>query len=194
MTLITLQDGKVVLRDGKVGTEQACCCEPPCECSRYSGSRLVHPDCEIDYISFDVEFVFPTCTGNIVQGTVVLTDTDGLNSGQAAIVVNNAAAGCDYNVRANLFCGSWSNASFSPDPFDIRWGLTVEVEGNTCCFFICDFFGSFSPQFPMGTETRNGQCCPAAISGTLIATEVNSGNQPCPGWEIRVKNMTVVLL
>ena len=31
MTLITLQDGKIVLRDGKVGTEQACCCEgcPP---------------------------------------------------------------------------------------------------------------------------------------------------------------------
>jgi hypothetical protein len=28
MTLITLQDGKIVLRDGKVGTEQACCCEP----------------------------------------------------------------------------------------------------------------------------------------------------------------------
>lgn len=26
MTRITLQDGKVVLRDGKVGTEQACCC------------------------------------------------------------------------------------------------------------------------------------------------------------------------
>jgi hypothetical protein len=26
MTQITLQDGKIVLRDGKVGTEQACCC------------------------------------------------------------------------------------------------------------------------------------------------------------------------
>jgi hypothetical protein len=26
MTLITLQDGKIVLRDGKVGTEEACCC------------------------------------------------------------------------------------------------------------------------------------------------------------------------
>jgi hypothetical protein len=26
VTLITLQEGKLVLRDGKVGTEQACCC------------------------------------------------------------------------------------------------------------------------------------------------------------------------
>ena len=30
MTAITLQDGKIVLRDGKVGTEQACCCGGPC--------------------------------------------------------------------------------------------------------------------------------------------------------------------
>jgi len=30
MTLITLQDGKVVLRDGAVGTEQACCCGGNC--------------------------------------------------------------------------------------------------------------------------------------------------------------------
>jgi hypothetical protein len=30
MTLITFQDGKPVLRDGKVGTEQECCCCDPC--------------------------------------------------------------------------------------------------------------------------------------------------------------------
>ena len=34
MTQITFQDGKVVLRDGRVGTEQACCCAagPCCVC------------------------------------------------------------------------------------------------------------------------------------------------------------------
>jgi hypothetical protein len=26
MTKITIQDGKIVMRDGKVGTEQECCC------------------------------------------------------------------------------------------------------------------------------------------------------------------------
>jgi hypothetical protein len=31
VTRITLQDGKIVLRDGKVGTEEACCCGA-CEC------------------------------------------------------------------------------------------------------------------------------------------------------------------
>jgi hypothetical protein len=32
MTLITIQDGKIVVRDGRVGTEQACCCgdQGPC--------------------------------------------------------------------------------------------------------------------------------------------------------------------
>jgi len=35
MTLITFQDGKPVLRDGKVGTEQACCCG---ECLVFFGS------------------------------------------------------------------------------------------------------------------------------------------------------------
>jgi hypothetical protein len=30
MTAITVQDGAVVVRDGKVGTEAACCCEPGC--------------------------------------------------------------------------------------------------------------------------------------------------------------------
>jgi len=28
MTLITFQDGKPIMRDGKVGTEQGCCCQP----------------------------------------------------------------------------------------------------------------------------------------------------------------------
>jgi len=33
MTLITFSDGKVVLRDGKAGTETSCCCEgTPCTC------------------------------------------------------------------------------------------------------------------------------------------------------------------
>lgn len=32
MTLITVQGDKIVLRDGKVGTEQECCCERECEC------------------------------------------------------------------------------------------------------------------------------------------------------------------
>ena len=55
MTRITLQDGKIVLRDGKVGTEQACCCDDePCVC----------PPCSDDF-SFSVTWAGLTATTNI---------------------------------------------------------------------------------------------------------------------------------
>jgi hypothetical protein len=42
VTRITLQDGKIVLRDGKIGTEQACCCDLP-ECCEYcEGTATVY--------------------------------------------------------------------------------------------------------------------------------------------------------
>ena len=56
MTLITLQDGKIVLRDGKVGTEQACCCDQGC-CAQVMWHR-VHGECSNlpdDYLDFDVD-------------------------------------------------------------------------------------------------------------------------------------------
>jgi hypothetical protein len=37
VTLITLQEGKLVLRDGAIGTEQACCCGECPECPFSSG-------------------------------------------------------------------------------------------------------------------------------------------------------------
>jgi hypothetical protein len=36
MTLITFQDGGPILTDGKIGTEQACCCDD-CACPDFSG-------------------------------------------------------------------------------------------------------------------------------------------------------------
>lgn len=39
MTLITFSNGNVVMRDGKVGTEQACCCQA-CECRLWYGLYL----------------------------------------------------------------------------------------------------------------------------------------------------------
>ena len=35
MTSLTVQDGKLVVRDGKLGTEQACCCDTPGACCIY---------------------------------------------------------------------------------------------------------------------------------------------------------------
>lgn len=192
MTLITVQDGKVVLRDGKVGTEQACCCELPCSCLQYSNEVLVDPACGIDYIAFDVELFFPECTNNVLQDTVVLSDTAGLNSGLAVLSVHDPDANCDYDVLANLFCGSFTNQFGT---FSSRWSVNVFVLAGTCCGgLLCAGFSGFSPHFPIGTNTEENVCCPAAITGELTATEVQDGFQPCPGWYIKISNMTVVLL
>jgi hypothetical protein len=48
VTRITLQDGKIVIRDGKVGTEEACCCG---ECE-FVGCRIYYSS----GTAFDYEF------------------------------------------------------------------------------------------------------------------------------------------
>ena len=40
MTLITFQNGKPVMRDGKVGTGQGCCCDGCCECACPGGFQV----------------------------------------------------------------------------------------------------------------------------------------------------------
>jgi hypothetical protein len=49
MTSITIQDGKLVLRDGAIGTEQACCCGVPGGCE---GCAL---QCEVVFLRDGVE-------------------------------------------------------------------------------------------------------------------------------------------
>jgi hypothetical protein len=52
MTLITFQDGKPVLRDGKVGTEQECCCGGgECDCTLCTGGSV---DYELDGVTLNV--------------------------------------------------------------------------------------------------------------------------------------------
>lgn len=53
MTLITFQDGKAVFRNGKVGSEQECCCQQPCLCT----------DCP-DELGFTITF-YNTKNGNL---------------------------------------------------------------------------------------------------------------------------------
>jgi hypothetical protein len=189
MTLITFEDGKAVLRDGKVGTEQACCCEEPCAC-QYGDL----PDCDIDYIAFDYSFLFPDCTGNRISGTITLNSGNNFYSG--ILDVNDAAAACDYQISALLGCvTSWRNDSFTPSQYILRWGITFDVFAHSCCQgVLCPILSSAGITFPLGTSTANGTCCPYPFSGALVGTELANGSQPCPGWDITLSNMTVVLL
>lgn len=62
MTLITFQDGKPVLRDGKVGTEQACCCGE-CGCALREGHSIV-----VAVDGQDVTADWPGCASGICYG------------------------------------------------------------------------------------------------------------------------------
>ena len=56
MTVIRLQDGKPIVEDGKVGTEQECCCEEQGCCEKVTWHR-VHGECnnlEDDFVTVDV--------------------------------------------------------------------------------------------------------------------------------------------
>jgi hypothetical protein len=113
VTRITFQDGKVVLRDGKVGTEEACCC---CSC----------PPCS-DTFSFSVELGGLTATTNFCS--------DGGYTGQAfdfedGFVLLAVSAGCDegnWILSADL-CYQVAGCSLS-----VRYEATVDcanVDGD----------------------------------------------------------------
>jgi hypothetical protein len=57
MTLITFEDGKVVFRDGAVGTEQACCCTPS-ECEDDEDCPLACPPGKVEVECFGQRFCF----------------------------------------------------------------------------------------------------------------------------------------
>lgn len=58
MTLITFEDGKAVMKDGTIGTEQACCCDRPC-----SGPCEENEDCEEGCCCCDGECASDPCVG-----------------------------------------------------------------------------------------------------------------------------------
>jgi hypothetical protein len=66
VTRITLQDGKIVLRDGKVGTEEACCCEQQCDCSSAGFEPAIASDAERGLVWLE----FSACIGDGAVGTV----------------------------------------------------------------------------------------------------------------------------
>jgi hypothetical protein len=71
MTQITFQDGKVVFRDGAVGTEQACCCK------KCSGPCEGDEDCAPGCVCVDGECVECNCVVFASQQIDYCTQVDG---------------------------------------------------------------------------------------------------------------------
>lgn len=85
MTLITLQDGKVVVRDGKVGTEEACCCEQESFCE-----------------------LSPAATQKLKDTTIKLTFSGFTNSGSVGEISEDECEDCFNSVDAAGALDAWA--------------------------------------------------------------------------------------
>ena len=140
MTLITFEDGKAVFRDGKVGTEQACCCQGCCcvdgepvpgitsreECEECTGTFICRETQQPDENGECPEgwtFVFAGL-GSYCQRDTVVDSCENCN-GQCFYETEGACGvwlenGCDSEAPdcdAEELCVSFSQTTFDvPDP------------------------------------------------------------------------------
>ena len=178
MTLIAFQDGKPILTDGKVGTEQACCCvegEEPCSCG------FVLPEgCEVDYIAVTLEFRFNNCGNGLATQEFILNDENDFGLWVDPLLDEN---GNVFQANVSLQC--------SGGQYRISW--IVIATGQTC-FYICDesqgFIAGLARGFPIITQTYKGFCCPVAID----SYEWDGEDGLCPGAYIAVTDITIVLV
>lgn len=133
MTLITFQDGKPVLRDGKVGTEQACCCG---ECLVFFGSPTFYgyepgdwgpPSCYHAILSKVVELLQDAgWTAELDESTIVI------NGAEYVSGIVRASCGCCFK------CDDWvpivsdtnENGRLADQP-DGRWCNIADFDPHT---------------------------------------------------------------
>lgn len=138
MTTVTVQDGKVVLRDGKVGTEAACCCE-------------VCDVCFVDFSgTYDFEFT-GTCNGNAVNYTGQLYNGFYSSAGVTATLACTEIAACSVgNAVAGLF--------MAVDDGTCVWEYVLPGDAFAAC--------PSAQITPEGTYTLDN--CGDNITGTLV--------------------------
>lgn len=170
MTLITWQDGQPVFRDGKIGTEQDCCCS--CECA--AGDSLTGKT-----ISCTATLTLPNVPGDCPAGTYTVTfqllwDAGLLNyQGCAAVDFGGGIFG---RVVALLVC---DGETYGPPA---RWTSVCDFSTNGDCDFqngtcqIGGFLGFFNPFAGANQHTSStidGVCVPNANTFTRTDPDLN---------------------
>jgi len=133
VTRITLQDGKILLRDGKIGTEEACCCDScfcPTEClpgfgvrlnfgGRYSVVSDNGPECFFGFGSSRASYRY----------SASISRNGGFRS--------KSCAGDDdwgfYDIGVVLSC-----ALVDPDTGRSRWQIVFGFDGESCTEGVLD--------------------------------------------------------
>ena len=139
MTTIAFQDGKVVMRDGKVGTEQACCCEegPLGACCGWVCdyvAEIIWPDIENpeDIPAIDTPegwILMPGGVPGVGQYRKVINGEENCNDPEVvAAKVTELQAELDAIVAGQ---GGFSQVSLDPDVSG-QGCLPIEVPEQTC--------------------------------------------------------------
>ena len=109
MTQITFQDGKPVLRDGKVGTGQGCCCNNPACCQHYCNKMCCN----------QIKWVVPGYTDSF--------DTVGTNC-RAGLIVPELG----LEIRVLVRCSGYYYGTYGETPYDCDTDCQIiEVEYST---------------------------------------------------------------
>jgi hypothetical protein len=180
MTLITFQDGKPLMKDdGKIGTEQECCCEEGCE----RCESPIPEACEIDYVAVTIEFRFNNCGNGLGTTTLILNEANGFDNIDQNVLDEN---GNLFFVDSQLICQSGDSFDYN-----INWRIAARFQN---CGLICDppvqFVAGIGRGFALNKRRYNGACCPVAIDSYVWDGEDGA----CPGAYIAVTNISIVLL
>ena len=154
MTLIALKNGKLVLRDGKVGTEQACCCG--CGCTSVIW-RIVYGECTsrpTDVFEVGVE---PDCYS-------YYTYESGVGG------CENCGGGTQCNIYARV-----SVAGNAPGAVEYLQSADPDVWGETPPGGFCDCpdsFSGFTVECAPCSNCDPGECCIGNYdeNGTFLGT------------------------
>ncbi len=118
VTLITFQDGKAIFRDGKVGTEQGCCCEAGQECQAgcpsLDGCNLVVLG---DFGDFQVEYINEPAAGFLVGADCVLAfEIADIPFESGGDISANATFGYDANCNPEIKTVTVTHSQDCNDP------------------------------------------------------------------------------
>jgi hypothetical protein len=155
MSEITFQDGKVLFRDGKVGTEQACCCGEcaPCPDLQSLCISITLTDYNGTVYTADETDVFWFMSGDSISGSVNFPNFDyslllRCENGNISVF-----AGWAF-VIAGCICTSGGGSAVIPCSSDPKWYLATasgEIEfdqfGDPCDGDCPPNLGSFSVTF-----------------------------------------------
>lgn len=162
MTLITFKDGKPVMRDGLIGTEQSCCCGQSCSCEStspklwvtFNGETKALAVCDMEQWVFCSSFT-PMLTGqNLASVTTEYVPAPPSTPTALRVTISSG-----YSSLGN--CGAGAIIGAGTD-----WVYEYALDGNNC--------PTGSPTLISETSQDNtdlcddpGACCDETCFGTI---------------------------